>query len=197
VDDLSSVFGSYERFLTGKHSNRILSICTNSEFFKRQKVDLLSRVILDKEETKATSRVSKYICIGAVKTDLNTNSNSDNQDCILNYEMRKKYFEYAAKQRQMISNDLNQSNVNNLTLFSIVFDLFSANHQNDVSKFKLAGFYKVEALSEQNQAECSNDEDEFDDNNLKMCEQSSFILYNCARLNAIIEKFQTLVKKGK
>jgi hypothetical protein len=110
--------------------------------------------------------------------------------------MRKKYFEYAAKQRQMISNDLNQSNINNLTLFSIVFDLFSANHQNDLGKFKLADFYKVEALSAQSDNDDSDQFDE-DENTLKMCEQSSFILYNCARLNAIIEKFQIMVKKGR
>lgn len=101
-------------------------------------------------------------------------------DSILSaYELRERYFKYSAEQRQLLPDEFNSSNMRHLTQFSFSFDLLSSTLQGDLTKFKLAEFA---------QTECGD--------GLKLCEQSSFILYNCARLNAIIEKFDSLVQRG-
>ncbi len=186
TNDLNQeILSVYEEFSGSKSSySRILYLCTNAEYFQRQKLDLLFRSVHFPDHL-----TSKFICIGNVKTD----SNENNDSIQYNYELREKYFRYSAKQRQMLSNDLNQFNVKNLTLFSIVYDLFGTNHQNDFSKFKVEDFLRVNLEND----DAEDDEDFYDEKCLKISEQSSFILYNCARLNAIIQKFENLVQKGK
>jgi hypothetical protein len=58
----------------------------------------------------------------------------------------------------------------------LAFDLLCLKHQNDVKKMKIliAESFDETAASE----------------------HSSFVLYNCARLNAILDKFQNLVNQG-
>jgi arginyl-tRNA synthetase len=94
--------------------------------------------------------------------------------------MRERYFKYSAEQRQIISDELADQNIRSLTLFSFYFDLFSSSHQTDIKNFKVI------------------DLDQLDLNNdlVKSNEQSSFILYNCARINCIIEKFEKLHEQG-
>ena len=75
----------------------------------------------------------------------------------------------------MIPDELCQKNILNLAKFSLVFDLLCLKHQNDVKKLKIL--------------------DEICDESVAS-EHSSFILYNCARLNAILDKFQNLVNQG-
>ena len=189
---------SFENFLKSKTSNRVLNLCTNSELFQRQKLDLISRKLASTTALLEKTQI-KYICTGTVKTDLSNDSSvsldQDNQDSIYNFQKREKYFQHAAEQRQMISSELNKFNVDNLTLFSIVFDLLGTNHQNDLNKLKLAEFLRIESMCKVHQDDQDSSDDE-DRSCFKACEQSSFILYNCARLNTIIEKFQSLVKKG-
>lgn len=158
----------------GTKTNRILNICTNGELFQRQKADLLHRAL---ESVNCSHLATKYVCVGSVKVD-STELNTDLNDSIYNYDLREKYFRHSAEQRQVISDDLSSQNVKMFTLFSIIFDLLASHLHVDVRKFPI-----IELL-------------DLDESNVKFCEQSSFILYNCARLSAILEKFKSLTKQG-
>lgn len=109
----------------------------------------------------------KYICVGQVK----------GEDSMVAYLQREEYFRYAAVQRQMIPDEkLVEKNLASLTLFSIVYDLFATGHHKDMCMSSV----DLERLAE-----------------MKLGEQASFVLYNCARLNAILDKFQSRVKQGR
>lgn len=173
-----SLSNTFDEFLkkSEKKATRVLNLCSNSELFQRQKVDLVSRTNLKTKDFEI-----KYICIGSVKLDtLNHENVGQENDSVYNYELREKYFRFAAEQRQIISDDQFETNIKSFTIFSIIFDLFNSNHQSDIKKFKLPQV----------------DDGDFDEL-AKLGEQSSFILYNCARLHAIFEKFQACVNQGR
>lgn len=93
------------------------------------------------------------------------------------YSQREAYFRHAAIQRQMIPDEsLVESNLASLSLFSIVYDLLATGHHKDV---KLTACIDPES-----------------DNESKLSEQAAFVLYNCARINAILEKFNSRVKQS-
>lgn len=184
---MSDSFFSYENFIQNKSSSSFLFIlCLNSEYLQRQKVDLLARIInINSNSNISKNKRLKYICTGNVKTHSDTKLMNDS---LHNYQSREKYFRFAAEQRQKISNEsIYEENIKNLTLFSIVYDLLNTKHQNDVNKFKVV-----------DTAQLNTELNDFDDldQELKLSEQSSFILYNCARLNAIIEKYDSNIKNG-
>lgn len=155
-------------------SVKLFNIVSNGEFFQRQKADLLFKVL----EPELNKNINLgYVCVGSVKAE-----QLDSLSALFHYELRDKYFRYSAEQRQMIGDkDLIQSKIESLTLFSIIYDLFGINHQLDIKKLPTINVANI----------CDND------NTLKFSEQSSFVLYNCARLSAILEKFRTRVKQGK
>lgn len=132
-----------------------------SEYYQRQKVDLLSRV--NQREYNV-----KYCCIGNVNSQ-------DDQTAQAHIDSREKFFRDSAKQRNLVSDNLSEKNIKNFTKFSLVFDLLITNHSNDIKKFK---------IMPENADDC-------------LSEHSSFILYNCARIKAILDKFQNLVNQGK
>ena len=75
----------------------------------------------------------------------------------------------------------------------------SVAHQHDIAKFQNLVLPKVNrsAEDENDSAECVDDEeDETSTSNPALSHQSAFILYNCARLHAILDKFENMVKKG-
>lgn len=120
----------------------------------------------------------KFICTSRVEP----NNGEEDEHCAMhNYETRKKYYSLAAAERQIISDELTESNIKNITLFSFIFELFNSNHEHDMLKFKLHDFVRDEHGLEIK---------------VKPDSQSSFILYNCARLHAILEKFQLTVEQG-
>ena len=160
-----------------ENNKRILTLCMNSEFYMHQKIDLILRAIQKNDENHKTYD-HMFICTGNVRIEENESDISS--DFLYHYETRKKFFKYSAEQRQMISEELSDANIENLTLFSIVFDLFNSNHQTDIKKFKCIDLEQMEL-----------------DDRVKLGEQSSFILYNCARISAILEKFNSFVKQGR
>ena len=93
---------------------------------------------------------------------------------MLHLAMRESNYRDANKQRQIISDELSEKNIKSLTKFSLVFDLLGLNNQNEIRQF----------------SSCYSDSQ-------SSADQSAFILYNLARLNAILEKFETLKKEGK
>lgn len=101
---------------------RLLHVCSNSEHYQRQKIDVIERAL-----TLTTHRsVVGYVCVGNVTT-------SDNDDVDKVYETRENYFRSAAQQRQMIDDHgIVDDNLSSLTLFSIVHDLFSVANHKDV-----------------------------------------------------------------
>jgi hypothetical protein len=162
----------YEEFLESANSNEIIHICLHSEFNHRQKVDLISRIT-----SKKSSISSSYICIGNVRLD---NDNNENDSVLIEHiEAREKCFKYAADQRPRLPDEISEKNIKMLTKFSILYDLVNISHQNELKQFK------------------SNNEAEFNNNTSEFKKASSFVLYNCARLNAIIEKFESLEESGK
>lgn len=148
MDDLKV----YNEFIeNSKSCELIIQMCFNSDFYKKQKIDLLSRLSNSNMPNKV-----KYCCIGSVNTE---------ETALFHIKSREKYFRDSSEQRNLMTDDLNEFNIKNLTKFSLIFDLLCLNHQNDIKNLKVP------------------DTDETWSN------QSSFILYNCARLNAILEKF--------
>ncbi|RNA17721.1 DALR anticodon-binding domain-containing, partial [Brachionus plicatilis] len=157
----------------------IQTLCLNSELFQAQKIDLLLRSFSDIDH-KHKRYEHGFICTGIVKIDENEPSYFDLRDDFLkHYECRQKFFKYSAEQRQMMSEQICEVNIQNLTLFSLVYDMFNSNHQTDIKKFKCIDLEKIKI-----------------DENQKLGEQSSFILYNCARISAILDKFYSNVDQG-
>ena len=153
----------------------MVHLCTNSEYFSRQKVSLLSKAIVSNDDLSLNAQIKqtqfKFVCIGSVKA-LESNVFS-------NYKQREAYFRYASNQRQILSDSTNEKNVETLTRFSFIYDMLSTNHCVDIKKF---------AHVDMNEIELNND--------LKAFEQSSFVLYCCARMNTILEKFDSMVAQG-
>ena len=161
-------------------SKRIIHICSNSEFFSRQKIQLLVECLLNgehNEDAKNTVKQSsfKFLCIGLVKS---INNIGTDQKVIIFYKNREDYFRFASNQRKIISDQLNEVNIKTLNQFSFVFDMLNTNHLNDINKFNRVDMKEIET-----------------NNDLKEFEQSSFILYCCARLNTILEKFENMVRE--
>ena len=158
----------YDNFLESinSHNQPIVHFCFNSEFYQRQKIDLLSRL----KQIEYSS--VKYCLLGIVNTD----PSDSETNAWRHIELRETFFRESAEQRYMISDELCQKNTQNLVKFSLAFDLLCLKHQNDVKKMKIliAESFDETAASE----------------------NSSFVLYNCARLNAILDKFQNLVNQG-
>ncbi|CAF0781654.1 unnamed protein product [Brachionus calyciflorus] len=182
VDSVMITGLCYQEFLTKnlKNSSKILTICLNSEFFQHQKFDLILRAFNGNEESHKFY-THNFICTGNVKVDENeTSTIKVTNDFFDHYRSRKEFFKYSAEQRQMTPEELSEANIENLTLFSIIFDLFNTNHQIDIKKFKYIDLSQMEL-----------------DDKVKLGEQSSFILYNCARISAIFDKFDTYVKQGR
>ena len=154
-------FWSHVNSFSTKHPFRSIQVCSNGEIYQRQKADLLVRALLGSNQVYNV----QYVPIGHV--------NGPNAlEC---FSQREAYFREAAIQRQMIPDEnLVESNLESLSLFSIVYDLLGTGHHKDV---------KLNAIENSELA--------------KMNEQSAFVLYNCARLNAILEKFNTRIKQGK
>jgi hypothetical protein len=170
----------YEEFIKSnlKETKRLIQICLNSEFYARQKMDLITRALLHDDDKSQIDL--KYICLGYVKSDeAELSSDELSKDPLHNYKSREEYFRFASKQRQIISNSLNESNIVILAQFSFLFDLLNSNYQNDIKKFVLVDAEKMDF-----------------DEEAKAFDQSSFILYSCARMHAIIEKFESLVSQG-
>jgi hypothetical protein len=190
---LSDSFVSFENFILNKSNSKFLfNICLNAEYLQTQKIDLLARIINIKIRNLNGTCKLKYICTGNVKAQFDTLIDDEDStilnDTLYNYKCREKYFRYAAEQRQKISNEsIYEENIKNLTLFSIVFDLLNTKHQNDVNKFKIIDTNQL-----------NSELFDFDDleQEFKLSEQPSFILYNCARLNAIIEKYDSNICNG-
>jgi hypothetical protein len=174
----------YENFLKKAltHPKRIIHICSNSECFSRQKIQLLANCFLNENEhNNDTTNILKqstfkYLCVGSVKA---FDKNIESQNVMCYFKNREEYFRFASNQRQIISDKLNEINIRGLTHFSIVFDLLNTSHVNDINKFNRVDMNEIEM-----------------NNDLKEFEQSSFILYCCARINTILEKFENMVKEG-
>ncbi len=190
---MSDSFVSFENFIENKsNSNFLFNLCLNAEYLQRQKVDLLARMVNKKNDNPLETNKLKYICTGSVKIHSETLIDEKDSklinDSLYNYKSREKYFRYAAEQRQKISNEsIYEENIKNLTLFSIVYDLLNTKHHNDINKFKII-----------DPSQLNVELYDFDDldQELKLSEQSSFILYNCARLNAIVEKYDSNISNG-
>lgn len=100
--------------------------------------------------------------------------NSEDSTAQYHLDSREKFFRDSAEQRSLISDDLCEQNIRNFTKFSLVFDLLSTNHSNEIKRFK---------IMPENADNC-------------LSEHSSFILYNCARIKAILDKHENLVNQG-
>lgn len=128
----------------------------------------MSRIAL---ETTCPKQSRNYICIGKAFSP-----NQKEIDVFYQIQLREKYFRNSAKQRNLISDEKSELNICNFTKFSLTYDILSLAHHNDVKR--------LDAFSNLAENESQGD-------------QSSFILYNCARLHAIIEKFENLQANGK
>ena len=84
-------------------------------------------------------------------------------------KLKEKFFQESTAQRKALSNELCEANVRLLTLCSITFDLLKVSPSNDI-KLQTNNF--------------ANEHD------------SSFLLYNCARISAILNKFNYLIAQG-
>lgn len=174
----------YENFLKNSltQPKQIIHLCSNSEFFSLQKIQLLVSCFLSESNHNKDARnlikqcSFKYLCIGLVKSLFDIGSD---QSVMSHYNNRQKYFSFASNQRKIISDQLNEANIKALTKFSIVFDMLITNHVNDINKFNKVDMNEIET-----------------NNNLKEFEQSSFILYCCARLSTILEKFESMIQEG-
>ncbi len=92
---------------TSKTCELIVQMCFNSEFYKKQKIDLLSRL----SRSNMPNRV-KYCCIGSVNTE---------ETALFHIKSREKYFRDSAEQRNLMNDNLNEFNIKNLTKFSLIF----------------------------------------------------------------------------
>lgn len=145
----------------------MIHICFSSEFYQRQKNDLISRVLVD---TKSAPYSVNYICVGRAALE-----KPKELDALFQIESKERQFRYSAEQRNLISDEKSEFNIGNFTKFSLTYEMLSLLNHNDIKKMDV---YDV-----------TGDEEPHSD-------QSSFILYNCARLNAIIEKFENLQSTG-
>ena len=127
---------------------------------------MISYLIADKSFQKANLN---FVRIGTINSQV-----EEEKSAHFHIQSREAYFRNAAAQRNLISTKQTDSNVRNFTKFSLAFDLLSLAHQNDMKKLKI---YQPEELSTQS-------------------DQSSFILYNCARLHEIFAKFNSLKETG-
>lgn len=152
--------------MSATRSGRLLQVCFTSDFYQRQKNEIVLRPI---SNTAFSDTAINYICLGkaALKGELNKAS--------VHVESRQKQFRYSAEQRNLISDEKSEFNINNFTKFSLNFDLLTLGHHNDMKKLTVFD-------------ETSDEEPQSD--------QSSFILYNCARLHSIITKFESLQATG-
>ena len=166
MGDQADLLTEYARFLNSASSKRIVNICLNSEYVQRQKIDLISYLIADNSFQKANLN---FVCIGTINTRI-----EEEKSAHFHIQSREAYFRHAAAQRNIISTQQTELNVKNFTKFSLAFDLLSLAHQNDMKKLKM---YRAEELATQS-------------------DQSSFILYNCARLHEIFAKFNSLKETG-
>jgi arginyl-tRNA synthetase len=89
------------------------------------------------------------------------------------YKEKEESYRKSSIERKVLPADLCEDNVKTLTLSSIIFNLLKVNHTNTV---------KLQRQS-QNSSNCEHD--------------SAFLLYSCARISAILNKFDSLVKQGK
>ena len=157
----------------------LITLCLNSELFQAQKIDLLLRSFSEIDNKHKTYK-HRFISTGIVKIDENEPNYLDLKDDFLkHYENRHAFFKNSAEQRQMTTENICEANIQNLTIFSIVFDMFNTNHQNDIIKFRCIDSERTKTFDNQ-----------------KLGEQSSFILYNCARISAILDKFNSFVDQG-
>ena len=157
---------SYHDFFSKTKSERILHFCFSSDYFQRQKNDLISRIAsidsgLDKKKSL------NYVCLGK--------SMSENNNALTHVESREMQFKYSAEQRNLISDQKTELNIQNFTKFSLTYDVLSLAHHNDIKKL---GIFDLSSETE------------------PQSDPASFILYNCARLHAIIEKFENLQNDG-
>lgn len=159
--------------------DEIITLCLNSELFQAQKVDLLLRSFSEVDNKHKTYK-HRFISTGIVKIDENEPNYLELKDDFLkHYENRRTFFKHSAEQRQMTTENICEANIQNLTIFSILYDLFNTNHQNDIIRFRCADLERIKNFDSQ-----------------KLGEQSSFILYNCARISAILDKFNSFVDQG-
>jgi hypothetical protein len=111
-----------------------------------------------------------YVCLGKAAF-----KDSSENKAAVHIESRQRQFKHAAEQRNLISDEKSEFNINNFTKFSLNFDLLTLGHHNDIKKLTTFD-------------ETSDEEPQSD--------QSSFILYNCARLHSILAKFENLQATG-
>jgi arginyl-tRNA synthetase len=84
-------------------------------------------------------------------------------------KLKEQYFQETTAQRRSLSNEICEANVKLLTLCSITFDLLKVSHSSDIR---------------------------LNTNNFVNEHDSSFLLYNCARISTILKKFNYLVAQG-
>lgn len=98
------VYDEFLKSLLG-HTQSIVYICFNSEFYQRQKIDLLSRL----KQTEYPS--VKYCLIG------NVVHNPDTNTAWHHIKLREKFFKESAQQRNMIPDELCEKNIQNFAKF--------------------------------------------------------------------------------
>ncbi len=144
-----------------------MHVCFSSEFFQRQRNDLINRVLVE-----STSKYSvSYVCIGKSLLDQKSKEN----DALFQIDAKERQFRYSAEQRNLISDSKSEFNIANFTKFSITYEMLCLGGHNDIKRMDI---FDVSSQEE------------------PRSDPSSFILYNCARLHAIIEKFNNLQRTG-
>jgi len=111
------------------------------------------------------------VCIGKSLIDWNSKEN----DALFQLDAKEKQFRYSAEQRNLISDAKSEFNIANFTKFSITYEMLCLGVHNDIKR--------MDIFDKTSQTEPRSD-------------PSSFILYNCARLHAIIEKFKNIQNTG-
>jgi hypothetical protein len=154
---------------------RLINISLYSELFQRQRTELLSKLLLGNHSNESDA----YICVGGVK--------ATQSSVMYHYLLRERYFRHRVEQRRKLSMQLSEINIKNLSVFSIVYALLSVHHQSEIGSLKC-----VESSERGDQDESDEEENE----RRESSEPSSFILYNCARLNALIDKYERLKDEG-
>ena len=180
--NLCTCFAAFLKSLP--EGSRILNVCSNSELFQRQKADILLRPLYPSSFGQV-----KYLSIGQVQLKANQ-ATTLADDVESNYEKRQNYFREITKQRNLISTELTNENVTHLTRFSFAYDLFSTSYQTPVKSFNLD-------FEADDHVDPEDDDFERPNSASNDNKSASFILYNCARINAILEKFNHLQEQGK
>ena len=160
---------------------RVIVLCSTGEFFARQKDDLIFRCLeLDSQRpghTTTTTTEFKYICVGCASTK----PASAAPDALGLYTLRKTLFRESAEQReQAYSFEAAEKNIRNLSLFSIVFDMLSCKMSNDIT---------LKSRAAAATAEVSDAASFF--------KSSSFVLYNCSRIRALLDTIENKIQNGK